>query len=310
VRRGVGAQRELVAGKIRGGALAMSSTSTILPLQWHIRPAADRVWTEWVNHDRSARVWGAIRAVSGGDGVAPSLLHAVIACAQVLSAAGAGLALTRNGGLLEPLLATDPGVGELDELQFALGEGPSYEAIVTGGPVLEADLAGLGAGRRWPSFAAAVTARGIRGAFAFPIAAGAARLGVLSVYRKQSGPLRSDQVQDALVFADAVFVLALDDRRGLSADLDGVIEAAFTARRAEVHQAAGRLAAQEHISVTDALALLRAHAYSSGLPLHRIATEVMAGSLHLENGQSNSPPTGTSDSKETPSHVEKEQEED
>ena len=194
---------------------------------------------------------------------------------------GAGLSMTRDGGILEPLLATGPEVGELDELQFALGEGPSGDAIATGAPVLETDLTGVAAGHRWPAFASAGAERGVRGTFAFPIGAGAAKVGVLSVYRREPGPLQTDQLRDGLVFADAVFVLALDHRRGVSADLDGVIEAAFTARRAEVHQAAGRVAAQQSISVTDALALLRAHSYSSGLPLHRIATEVMADRLRL-----------------------------
>jgi hypothetical protein len=263
-----------------------------------------------VDHDRSARVWGAIRAVADGEAAAPTLLHAVSACAQALSAAGAGLAMTRAGGLLEPLLATDRTIGELDELQFALGEGPSREAIVTSKPALETDLAGVAAGRRWPSFAAAAADRGFHGVFAFPVAAGAARVGVLTVYRKQPGPLYGDQVADALVFADAVFVLALDQRHGVSADLDEVINAAFTARRAEVHQAAGRLASQERISVTDALARLRAHAYSSGLSLQTVAIDVMAGHLQLDGDADPPDPGSSKPNAQDPENVEKEEEED
>jgi hypothetical protein len=232
----------------------------------------------------------------------------VSACAQALSAAGAGLAMTSDGGLVEPVLATDPSVRELDELQFALGEGPSGEAVSSSAPVLEPDLAGVTAGRRWPAFAAAGTDRGIRGAFAFPVAAGAAKVGVLTVYRQEPGPLRGDQVADALVFADAVFVLALDHGQGVSADLDRVIEAAFTARRAEVHQAAGWLASQQRISVTDALARLRAHAYSNGLSLHTVANDVMSDRLHLDGDLApggDPPPNPTEDGK-----AEKEQEED
>lgn len=289
----------------------MISISGIQPLGWSIRLAAVGFWTDWVDHDRGAKVWGAIRAVADSDGTAPTLLHAVTACARELSASGAGLALTRNGGLLEPLLATDPETGELDELQFGLGEGPGTEAMATGVPVLEADLSGPEAGRRWPVYTAAVDGRGVHGAFAFPVAAGAARMGVLSVYRRQAGLLGPDQLQDALVFADTVFVLALDRRRGLSTDLDSVIEAAFVARRAEVHQAAGRLAAQQRISVVDALALLRAHSYSSGRSLREVAVDVMAGRLSLANDHGAAPPTGPHDPKETgPDHVEKEQEED
>jgi hypothetical protein len=271
-----------------------------------------------VDQNRSARVWGAIRAVAGREDASLSLRHAVAACAQAMSAMGAGLSMTRDGGVLEPLLATDPDVGELEELQFALGQGPSCDAIALGAPVLETDLAGVAAGRRWPAFASAGAERGVRGVFAFPVSAGAARLGVLSIYRQQGGPLEPDQVTDGLVFADAVFVLSLDHRHGISADLNEVIETAFTARRAEVHQAAGLVAAQQRIPVTNALALLRAHAYSSGLPLHRIATDVMAGSLLLasnHNGQivppRNDDGSSASDHGETDSpHTDLDQEEE
>jgi hypothetical protein len=235
--------------------------------------------------------------------------------------------MSHNGGLLEPLLATDLEIGELDELQFELGEGPSSDAAAISSPVLEADLAGVAAGRRWPAFAAAGADRGIRGVFAFPVIAGAARLGVLTVYRREPGPLHGDQVADALVFADAIFVLALDHRQGVSADLDEVIETAFTARRAEVHQAAGRLASQQRISVTDALSRLRAHAYSSGLSLHTIAIDVMADRLLLDSdlaaggdppgtGPNGSPrngrfdPRGTDNDQDEKDQDEKEQEED
>jgi hypothetical protein len=234
------------------------------------------------------------------------LAHAVAACAQALSAAGAGLAMTRGGGLLEPVLATGPEISELDELQFELGEGPSGEAGASSAPVLEPDLSGLAAGRRWPAFAAAGGERGMRGVFAFPVAAGAARVGVLTIYRREPGPLQREQLEQALVFADALFVLALDSRQGVSADLDEVIEAAFTSRRAEVHQAAGRLASQQSISVTDALARLRAHAYSSGLSLYKVAVDVMSDHLQLDgDGHPPRKPDPTD-----PEPDEKEQEED
>jgi len=261
-----------------------------------------------VDHDRSARVWGAIRAVANG--ATPSLAHAVSACAEALSAAGAGLAMTRDGGLLEPVLATGPEIGELDELQFALGDGPSGQAAATSAPVLEPDLAGVTAGRRWPAFAAAGVERGMCGVFAFPVAAGAARVGVLTVYRREPGPLEREQLEEALVFADALFVLALDNGQGVSADLDEVIEAAFTARRAEVHQAAGRLASQQRISVTDALARLRAHAYSSGLSLYKVALDVMADRLHLDGDVATGGHPPRTPGPTNPEQDEKEKEED
>ncbi|HWD81275.1 MAG TPA: GAF and ANTAR domain-containing protein [Kribbella sp.] len=245
-------------------------------------------------------MWGAIKATAHRDGSSPTLAHAARACAAALSAVGVGVALARDGGVWEPLLSSGPEATELDELQFTLGEGPSGESVTSGVPVLETDLSGLSAGRRWPAFAAGATERGIGAAFAFPIGVGAARVGVLTVYRRERGPLSADLLQDALVYADAVLVLALDDRSGIDVGADQVIAAAFSVRRAEVHQAVGVVAAQLTVSITDALARLRAHAYSSGQSLQVVATEIMAGRLRLETDQ-----------KETGSgHAELEEEED
>ncbi|MFD7157316.1 GAF and ANTAR domain-containing protein [Kribbella sp. NPDC059898] len=249
--------------------------------------------------DRSARVWGAIRATAHGDGTPPSLQHAVDACASGLSAAGAGFAMTPGGGVWEPLFSSGAAATELDELQFTLGEGPSGEAVTSGAPILESDLSGIGAGRRWPAFAAGATERGIGAAFAFPVGFGAAQVGVLTVYRRDRGPLPAELLEDALVYADALLVLALDNRSGIATDTDQQVEAAFSARRAEVHQAAGAVAAQLVVSVTDALARLRAYAYSTGQSLQMVAADVMAGRLRLE-----------ADPKETRSHHDELEQED
>jgi hypothetical protein len=260
----------------------MTHPTLLSPLEWSVRPAAARTWTGRVDLDRSARVWGAIKAAAHQDGTSPTLVHVVHACARALVAVGAGVALTREGGVLEPLLSSGPEATELDDLQFTLGEGPSGEAVSSGTPVLESDLSGVGAGRRWPAFAAGATERGVGAAFGFPLGIGAARIGVMTVYRRERGPLPAELLQDALVYADAVLVLALDDRIGIDTPADRLITAAVTARRAEVHQATGAVAAQLAISVTDALARLRAYAYSSGLTLQVVAAEIMAGRLRLE----------------------------
>ncbi|MDX6417147.1 MAG: hypothetical protein QOG28_1767 [Trebonia sp.] len=69
-----------------------------------------------------------------------SLRHAVIACADSLAAAGAGLVMARNGTPREPLLASSAVTEELEELQFLFGQGPSMDAAAGRGPVLVADL--------------------------------------------------------------------------------------------------------------------------------------------------------------------------
>ena len=136
-------------------------------------------------------------------------------------------------------------------------------------------------------FAPASVERGIYGTFAFPIALGAARLGVLTVYRQAAGYLSESESADGLVFADALLVLALDDRGGVPAGLvysdDG-----FAERRAEVHQAAGMMSVQLGIAVSDALARLRAHAFVEDRRLADVAGDVVARRcrFHPDGGDS------------------------
>ncbi len=246
---------------------------------------------------RSARVWAAISACAWQEGAAVSLRHVVIACADALAAAGAGLTLTRDSVLREPVLASAPAVEELEELQFTLGQGPCMEAAAALGPVLVADLSTPDARHRWPVFAPAAADRGVRGMFAFPVSAGAALVGVLDVYRLRAGPLVPEELAQALVFGDAVLVLALDQRNGITSDPDSLPDAMLSARRVQVHQATGMVAVQLGVSMADALAALRAQAYAHGRRLSDLAAEVVARRVCLAPGSPNGsaasgPPAG------------------
>jgi hypothetical protein len=242
-------------------------------------------------------VWAAISARAGQEGTPLSPRHAVLACADSLAAAGAGLVMARNGTPREPLLVSSPLTEELEELQFLLGQGPSMDAVAGRGPVLVADLAGPEAHQRWPVFAPAAVERGVRAMFAFPVAAGAALVGVLDVYRHRPGLLGQRELGDALAFADAILVLALDSRGGITSDPSDLLDTELSARRAHVHQATGMVAAQLEVSVTDALAALRAYAFTRGRRLGDVATDVLDRRIRLspeaENGSAR--PAGTAE---------------
>jgi hypothetical protein len=236
------------------------------------------------------RVWAAISARAQLEGKAVSVRHAVLACADLLAATGAGLAMARNDAPREPLLASSAITAELEELQFLLGQGPGMDAVAGNGPVLVSDLAEPDSQGRWPVFAPAAVERGVRAMFAFPVAAGAAFIGVLDVYRTSAGPLDQQELADALRFADAVLLLALDSRGGIASDLSDLLDTELSARRAHVHQATGMVAAQLEVPVTDALAALRAYAFTSGRLLGEVATEVLARRIRLSPDAGNGPP--------------------
>lgn len=229
--------------------------------------------------NRATRVWASIHARARADGTTATVQHACVACMQATAAAGASLSMTSETGL-ELMFASDSHSEELEELQFTLGQGPALDGADGAGPVLVDDLSAAEAWQRWPVFAPAAADRGIGAMFAFPVAAGAARFGVLDLYRHSAGPLSSAELADALVFSDAILVLALYDRGGLQAGVE-MLDGDVADRRAEVHQAAGMASVQLGITVIDALARLRAYAFVHDRGLAEVAADVVARRLRF-----------------------------
>jgi hypothetical protein len=245
---------------------------------------------------RSAQVWAAIAAAARREGAAVSLRHAVSACADALAAAGVGLSMSRDHDPREPVLASAPAAEELEELQFTLGQGPCIDAVACRGPVLVPDLVLPDSQWRWPQFAPAAAERGVRGMFAFPVAVGAALVGVLGVYRFHAGPLSAAELADGFVFADTLLMLALDERSGIIQGHDSEAGHPGTGtpvpmRRAQVHQATGMVAAQLGVGVPDALAALRARAYVTGQRLSDLAVDVLARRVRFAPAEP-APPQG------------------
>lgn len=185
--------------------------------------------------------------------------------------------------------ASDAATAELDDLQFTLGEGPCWDAARDGGPVLVGDVCGA-AGERWPTFAAAATAAGVRAVFAFPVQVGAIRLGVVVLVGARPGLLGGRGVADALTVADVVALTLIDtaahDPPGATGrprppegpDLSWL-------RRSEVHQATGMVMAQLGVGAQEALARLRAHAFAQGRATDEVAREIVGRRLRLDDDQ-------------------------
>jgi GAF domain-containing protein len=169
----------------------------------------------------------------------------------------------------------------IEDLQYALGEGPCVDAYQQDQPVLEPNLAYSG-GSRWLAFAGPVLDAGVRAVFGFPLRVGAVRLGALNLYRDRMGSLDDDQHADALVMADvaahAILALQADAPPGqLAAELE--IGADF---HYVVHQASGMVAAQLDVSVGQALVRLKAYAFGNGRPLAEVAADVVARKLRFD----------------------------
>jgi len=235
--------------------------------------------------EQRRRLFALIRleAVAGDDraGATGELRRLCAAVTRALPATWAGVSLVEGGRVGGTVAGSGVRARELEDLHFALGEGPCVEAAQARRPVLEADLVGSGFGR-WPGYAPAAYQRGARGVFAFPLQVGAACVGVLDIYQDRSEPMRDVDIGCALTFADIAMDMFLDGQAEGSA---GLVEADINqllAPRLEVYQAQGMVMVDLRVSLTDAMALLRAHAFALGRPLGDVARHVVAGRLRLE----------------------------
>ncbi|MEV6596129.1 GAF and ANTAR domain-containing protein [Actinoplanes sp. NPDC051346] len=220
-----------------------------------------------------------------GVGVAGILRRLCSAAGRSLSASGVGVSVMSTDGMRGIAATSDPKVAHFEELQFTLGEGPCLEAFSTRRPVLVPDLAD-GATRRWPSYTPAVHDHGLRAVFAFPLQIGAARLGVLDVFRREPGLLSDVELRRALIFADVAVTTLLDGQEqatpgSAAAGLDDAM-----GNRAELFQAQGMVAVRLGVSLTDALARLRAHAFAENRRLGDVARDVVARRLQFDSDQS------------------------
>jgi ANTAR domain/GAF domain len=201
------------------------------------------------------------------------------ACVDGLGVDGAAISLLTASVSRETLWATDTTAELLEDLQFTLNEGACMEAATSGSPVLVADLRRGAEADRWPIFAAAVAEQTrVAALFALPLQWGAVNLGVLDLYRVASGGLSDLQRRDALAAADIVALIMLGQRTDPGEDGGGWLDPALV-HRAEVHQATGMVLVQLGISATDALARLRAHAFSHQRLLVDVARDVVARRL-------------------------------
>jgi hypothetical protein len=168
----------------------------------------------------------------------------------------------------------------VEELEFSLGEGPSNDAFLTSRPVLTPDLER--AFGRWPGYAPAALAGGSSAVFAFPMHVGAARFGVLTLHASRPRSLTAPDVATSLMVTELATEIVLDGfspvgEQGPPAlpllGLDGL--------RDGVYQAQGMVMVQLGVSLPEALARMRAHAFASDRDLADLAADILAGRARL-----------------------------
>ena len=222
-----------------------------------------------------------LNLLAGGDSPELETRRLCEVCAESTGMTGAGIMLMSGDVPRGSICTTNKVSALIEQLQYALVEGPCVDAFQQDRPVLEPDLASPTT-PRWLAFSGPAVDAGVRAIFGFPLQVGAVRLGALNLYRDQPGRLTNDQHADALVMADiaaqAVLVLQANAAPGqLAIELEAGADFQYV-----VHQASGMVSVQLEVSVGQALIRLRAYAFGNDRPLTDVARDVVARTLRFD----------------------------
>jgi len=194
-------------------------------------------------------------------------LQAIVAAAgaSVPGFAHAGVSVVHGQERIESRAVTGRLVWELDEVQYALREGPCVDSL-RAEPVLAVEH--LRHDHRWPRYVPAAVGHGVLSQLAFRLYADEHTLGCLNFYGTESETLRSGAVEIAELFAaQATIVL------GKVVETDA-LDLALTSR-GDIGQAVGLTMARFELTSDLALQLLVRASSTSHVALPDVARVVI-----------------------------------
>jgi hypothetical protein len=195
---------------------------------------------------------------------------------------GASVSVIVGNRQQSTISVSDAIAAKIEELQFVLGEGPHWEALRSGQPVLAPDLRGSNRDD-WPMLAGALADFDVGALFAFPLRTGAVTIGVVDLYRSAPGPLNKREVAGAIDLAREVAPRAFQFAITLAKDETPPSTGLAVEMRREVHQATGMILVQLDTTATEAFARLRAHAFASGISIQEVAKDVVQRRLNFRD---------------------------
>ncbi|MER7575580.1 GAF and ANTAR domain-containing protein [Streptomyces sp. NPDC126514] len=212
---------------------------------------------------------------------------------ELLPVTGASVSL-HDDEMPVRLCATGAQAAYVTDIQATLGDGPCPSAVRSGRPVLASDLTQGQDVDRWPVFAEEATEAGVRAAYSLPLGDDAVCVGTLDLYRDTPGGLTATELRTARALAGAmtmaVMALSRDGEDGEGGEgggrgpersgwLDGL-----AADHDGIYQAIGMVMAQLGVGAHEAVARLRAHAFSHGRTAADVARDVVNHRLRFSPG--------------------------
>jgi len=207
----------------------------------------------------------AARLTSGGSG--GSAGSGVLSCGMTM----------RSNGRPVTVACSDPLAAQVDEVQYALDDGPCLHAMRGGHVVSIEDTADKA---RWPEFEARAAARGIRSCLSLPLksgppSSGGRPVGALNLYARTASAFGAAEARRAESFAkNASGALTLAIRMASYAALIEQLRSSLVSR-AVIDQALGIIMSRERCGQDRAFAILRRASQHSNVKLRDIATAIV-----------------------------------
>jgi len=196
-----------------------------------------------------------------------------LAADTVPGAFGCGVSLLDERGRRTSAGASDPRVEQADSLQYQFDQGPCLAAWAQQAVVRVEDTA---AETRWPRWASAAAATGLRSALSAPLVTGGSRLGAIKVYGDRPGVF-DVRAEDLLVRfgAQASVLLAnMQAYEGAQELSEGLKQALLS--RDVIGTAKGILMARDGVDADTAFGMLVSVSQRQNVKLREVAQGIVA----------------------------------
>ena len=167
---------------------------------------------------------------------------------------------------------TDKVANDVDQAQYATGEGPCLEAIRTGQAQYVQSMEET---ELWSNFSPLAAEKGIRRMFSVPLTVEGHSIGALNMYSRLSGPLKEDDRRVLLGFAaEASIILANAHAHYSALELaDHLTEGLLT--RTVIAKALGILMAEESLTSEEAFQKLKSMSQNKNIKVRAVAQAIV-----------------------------------
>lgn len=188
------------------------------------------------------------------------------------SAAVSVTAIDDDGSYLT-VAATSDDARHVDDLQYALDEGPCVDSLRTGE---EHHLVDLSSEQRWPGFRERAMDLGFASVLSVPLCAGSVPIGALNIFAANPAGLADEDIELARrIAAPAATTLANAHAYRQANRLAGQLQEALDGRGL-IERAKGVLMATQGCSEDEAFGLLRQTSQQRNIKLREVAETILA----------------------------------